>query len=667
MTSYRFGIRRSPYLFAFITVIAYGLLLQHTGFYWDDWPFAWIAKFLGPKEFIQAFTGVRPFLGPIFFVTTSLIPPIPIYWQIFALVIRFLSGISAWFALSQVWTHHKKQALIASLLFLVFPGYSQHWVAFTHINQEWIPFIFYLLSFGFTARALRNPDKFTSNTILALVLTVAGVFPTEYFIGLEPIRFLFIWVIVAEETDTWRQRFFQAVKRWWPYLLVWLANAAWLAYFYTIGSYDSYNVEIASEPLNLLQLPATLLDALWKAGIYIWGQVIWLITNTIAAPSSLAAVGLIVTTFILVLFYLTKLDIASSRSKIFALPALLIGIVGILLGRMPSFAAGLPLTLQSSNDRFMISMMLGGSLFITGFIELLIKNPRIKTWCFALLIAFGVGQQFFNANIFRRDWMKQQEIFWQLAWRIPALEPNTLLLTDELPLDYETDISMTAPINWLYAPEYTRSNLPYAMMYSEIRLGGTSLPALEENIMINVGIRTVWFHGSTSQALVFFMPKDGCLQVLDAAQGDHYTYRSESSFLVNAIPLSKPENIIASDETPRLEFLSEPDHTWCYYYLQAELAHQQKDWNTVVDLIDEALRLGYTPENSFEWLSYIEAHAMLGNFEAAEKMTDDLLAREKGIRNGLCQVWKRVQVQIPAGSDTESRVHNILFQFACEK
>jgi len=660
MRSYRFGTRSIPYLFAFITIIAYGLLLQHTGFYWDDWPFAWIAEFLGPKEFLPAFMGVRPLLGPIFFVTTSLIPPIPIYWQIFALVIRFLSGISVWFALSQVWTHHKRQALIAALLFLVFPGYSQHWVAFTHINQEWIPFIFYLLSFGFTARALRNPDKFTSNTIWALILTAAGVFPTEYFIGLEPLRFLFIWVIIAEEAGTFRQRSIQALKRWWPYLLVWLGNAAWLAYFYTIGSYDSYNVEIASEPLNLLQLSATLLDALWKAGIYAWGQVIWLITDTITAPSSISAVGLIVITFILVVFYLTKLDIASARSRVFAHSALFIGTVGILLGRMPSFAAGLPLTLQSSNDRFMISMMLGGSLFIAGFIELLIKNPRIKTWCFALLIALGVGQQFFNANIFRRDWMKQQEIYSQLAWRIPALEPNTLLLTDQLPLDYETDISMTAPLNWLYAPEYTRSNLPYAMMFSEIRLGGTSLPALEQNIMIDVGIRTVWFHGSTSQTVVFYMPENGCLQVLDAAQGDQYTYGNESPFLVDAIPLSRPENIIASNETPHLEFLPELEHTWCYYYLKAELAHQQKDWATVVYLIDEALKLGYVPENSLEWLSYIEAQAMLGNSDIAKKMTDDLLAREKGIRNGLCEVWKRVQAQVPAGGDAE-------FQFGCEK
>src|SRR5512132_321845 len=68
----RFVSLRIPVLFAGVTVLAYGLLLPLTGFYWDDWPFAWLAKFLGPAEFIPAFQGFRPFLGPIFFVTTSL-------------------------------------------------------------------------------------------------------------------------------------------------------------------------------------------------------------------------------------------------------------------------------------------------------------------------------------------------------------------------------------------------------------------------------------------------------------------------------------------------------------------------------------------------------------------------------------------------------------------
>ena len=666
MKAIHFSERSIPLLFLIVTIIAYGLLLPLTGFYWDDWPFAWIAKFLGPQEFLPAFAGVRPFLGPIFLVTTSLIPPVPLYWQIFALIIRFISGLSAWFALNQIWPDHKRQTLIASLLFLVFPGYSQHWIAFTHINQEWIPFIFYLLSFGFTARALRNSNKFTANTIYALLLLVAGVFPTEYFVSIEPIRFLFIWVILSEEIVGFRQRFFQAFKKWIPYLLIWLANATWLTYFYTVGGYESYDVEVVKSPLTFMRVFTAIGEAIWKVGFYVWAQILVLYAKAITAPTTLVTFALIIVTFVPIVFYLKKLHASENKTKTFAKSAILIGLTGILLGRIPSFAAGLPLTLQSSYDRFMISMMLGGSLFITGLIELLIRNSQIKMYVFALLIALGIGQQFFNANIFRRDWAKQQEIYWQLAWRIPAMKPNTALLTDQLPIDYETDLSFTAPINWMYAPNHEGGNLPYALLYTEKRLGGASLPSLEPNTEISLPIRRVSFNGSTSQVLVIYMPKNGCLRVLDAARGDDITYGRQSRFLVDAIPLSNPSNIIMdTDQTAKIPFLSEPEHQWCYYFAKAELAYQQSDWKKVIDLIDKARSNGYEPEDPFEWLTYIEAQALRGNIKIAEKISNEAFKQDNGIRKGLCEVWKRVQTQSHAGTEGEMRINQILSDFQC--
>ena len=657
--------RSIPLLFLLVTLISYGLLLPLTGFYWDDWPFAWMAEFLGSQEFIPAFAGVRPFLGPIFFVTTSLLPPVPLYWQILALVIRFIAGLSAWFALSQIWPRHKRQTLIASLLLLVFPGYSQHWVAFTHINQEWIPFIFYLLSFGLTARALRNPDKFNTYTMYALLLLIAGVFPTEYFVSIEPLRFLFIWVIISEQLGGFGQRFAGSFRCWLPYLLIWLANAAWLAYFYTIGGYASYEVEVVREPLTIMYLISTVGEAIWKAGVYIWAQILVLASGAITAPTTLATFALIAIAFVFILFYLRRLDIASGETRVFAIAAISIGLAGILLGRIPSFAAGLPLTLQSSFDRFMISMMLGGSLFVAGLVEWLFRDSRIKTVVFALLIALGIGQQFFNANIFRRDWAKQQEIYWQLAWRIPALKPNTALLTHQFPIDYETDLSFTAPINWMYAPDYERSNLPYALLYTEKRLGGGSLPSLEPDTDITLPVRRVNFHGSTSQALVIYMPTNGCLRVLDPARGDAITYARQSRFLVDAIPLSDLSNIIVdSDRTAKLPFLSEPEHTWCYYFAKAELAYQQSDWAQVVTHIDEAISLGYGPEDPFEWLTFIEAQARTGNVEAAQELSEQVLEQENRIRRGICELWKRVQAQESAEED---RINRILSSFQCAR
>ena len=210
-----------PAALLLIGLLAYGYQLASLGFYWDDWPFAWLAKFLGPGEFIPAFRGFRPFLGPIFLFTTSLVPASPLLWQIFALLIRFASGLAAWFALIQVWPEHRRLVLITSLLFLAFPGYSQHWVALTHINQEWIPLVLYLLSFGFTARAVRyiraarhssRSARYLANTLAALLLLIAGLFPTEYFMGLEPLRFFFIWIIISEGAAGFLPRLRQAIK-----------------------------------------------------------------------------------------------------------------------------------------------------------------------------------------------------------------------------------------------------------------------------------------------------------------------------------------------------------------------------------------------------------------------------------------------------------------------
>lgn len=649
-----------PILFSLLTILAYGLLLPKTGFYWDDWPFAWIAKFLGPSEFVPAFAPFRPFLGPIFYFTTSLVPPVPLYWQVFALVIRFIIGIAAWWTFKQIWPERPRTALIASLFILIFPGYSQHWVALTHINQELIPFIFYLLSFGFTFKALRS-EKPIIYIILALLLQVCGIFPTEYFFGIEGLRFLFLFFFFQGNLI---ERFTKTLKTWWPYLVIWILNAAWLVYYYKFGPYNSYEVTVA-QSLTILTFIRAVLDALWKAGFYIWIQVLVLTFKSLPTPASLLTLGLILLSFAFVAPYLKNLaQTEKNKEKTFSISLIVIGILGILLGRLPSLAAGLPLTLQSSFDRFMVSMMIGASLFLVGIIELLFKDNRIRNYVFALVIALGIGQQFFNANIFRRDWEKQRDIYWQMTWRIPALEPNTVILTDQMPIDYETDLSFTAPINWIYAPQYTRADLPYMLLYTEKRLGGPTLPALEPNIKITYPYRTINFNGSTSQAIVIYMPTNGCLRVLDPSHGDKEIYAKLAKVLTDAISLSDPSRIITDTNTPATPmFFSEPKHEWCYYFTKAELAQQVGDYQTVVSLGNEAISLGYKPTDQNEWLVFIKAYALTGELQTANELSIAALAEDSRIRRGVCTVWEQVQVRGQEGNEDE--IKQILLSFEC--
>ena len=643
---------------AAITVIAYGLLLPLTGFYWDDWPFAWIAKFLGPSEFIPAFMPFRPFLGPIFYLTTSIIPLHPLAWQIFALLIRFLIAAAAWWTFGQILPQRKPAqdgangategtlAYLIALLMLVFPGYSQHWVALTHINQELIPFVFYLLSFGCTFKALRTQK--TTDTILALLLQLCGIFPTEYFFGIEGLRFLLLFAIFQ---GSLAERFTKAIKIWLPYLLIWILNAAWLAYYYNFGPYASYAV--SAESPNAIYYLTQALDALWKSGFYIWVQILPLAFTSLPAPASLLTLGLTVLSFLFLVRFLLRSTQDEATDKSLALSLLITGIFGILLGRLPSLAANLPLTLQSSYDRFMISIMPGAVIFVTGLIELTVKSHRARIMVFSALIALGIGGQFFNANIFRRDWQKQGEIYWQMAWRIPTLEPNTLLFTHQMPIDYETDLSFTAPINWMYAPEYTRADLPYMLLYTEKRLGGSTLPALEKNVEIFYPYRTVNFNGNTSQSVVIYKPQHGCLRVIDPNTSASELYTGFPEELTKVIPLSDPSRITPETESPAVPmFFPEPEHGWCYYLAKAEIALSVNDFESAAAFADEAIKPGLSPEDPREWLVYVRSYALSGRFNKAVEISQIVLGSGKTLK-AVCTVWEQIQTRVPAGSAAE--------------
>jgi len=51
----------------------------------------------------------------------------------------------------------------------------------------------------------------------------------------------------------------------------------------------------------------------------------------------------------------------------------------------------------------------------------------------------------------------------------------------------------------------------------------------------------------------------------------------------------------------------------------------------------------------------------------AEKLSNKTLAQDKGIRAGLCEVWKRIQLQVDARSEVQTRVNQLLSDFRCAR
>jgi hypothetical protein len=73
-----------------------------------------------------------------------------------------------------------------------------------------------------------------------------------------------------------------------------------------------------------------------------------------------------------------------------------------MIGNVPQF--------NFSQDRFMLPFMLGSSILLACMIAL-IKNQRAQMILMALLVGFAGSRHFQLEDIYRRDWLTQQELF----------------------------------------------------------------------------------------------------------------------------------------------------------------------------------------------------------------------------------------------------------------
>src|SRR5690606_7439313 len=122
-------------------------------------------------------------------------------------------------------------------------------------------------------------------------------------------------------------------------------------------------------------------------------------------------------------------------------------------------------------------------------------------------------------------WNQQSDFFAQLTWRAPKITPGTVLITPDVPFgQYFSGLSLTAPLNMIYAPKMSENPIPYQMM-----LAGTpqmdDMPDLKADQEINRTARVFHFVGNTSDMIAFYQPNQGCLQVL-SSETDSNSFQS---------------------------------------------------------------------------------------------------------------------------------------------
>lgn len=658
MKKFLFRPRTIPVAFLLLCLAAYGLLVPWLGFFWDDWPYTWFGRTLGPAGLIKALVNDRVFLAGVYAVTTTLLGQSPLTWQIFAILTRWLSVLALWWTLRQAWPKYPRPVTWVALLFAVYPGFLQNWVSVIY-SQVYLLLAATIVSIGLMLYAIRRASgiRYWLLTALAIVLSLISLFSTEYFFGMELLRPILIWFVLAEREPAWRKRIRPALLYWLPYLAELIFFVIWRTFIFKS---EQYQVQALGELTSSVQstivsfLRSLVTDS-FTGGLAAWGQIfrssplfdLSTTTSRLTWLVILASLGVLV-------FYLWKLRYRDNpaegadedSSSHWAVQAIITGIAALFAAIIPFWAANLPFDLSFPYNRFTLAMMLGSCLLVVGLIEFFIRTDRQKLVLVSLLAAFAIGFQFQAANTFRRDQETMRSFFWQLSWRAPNLKPGTLLLSYELPLKYYSDNSLSAPLNWIYAPENHSDRMPYILAYLRTRKK-TMLPKLAPGQPVNVDFRAMAFTGSTTNMIVIQYSPPGCLRVLDPTYANKNSLSGLNGELAKTIPLSNLDQIqtdsASAAHLPENLFGKENNAIWCYYFEKAELARQMSDWNQVTQLGDEASAKKLKPKDPTEWNVFIEGYARAGNFSRAKTLTLAVARTGAQTLPGLCQTWERVR------------------------
>lgn len=651
-------------------VLSYGILIPWLGFYWDDWAFVWISQKLGAPGLTRYFSTNRPVWGWLYQLTTPLLGEQPWHWQTFALVFRWLTGMGVWWLVNLLWPRRKDAALWASLLFVLYPGFTQQHIAITY-GHFFVVLSALLISFCLTVLAVKNPQRAWLYTPLALVLAAANLFMMEYFFMLELLRPLVIWLALPVEKQ---KRLRCAALGWIPYLLVFVAAFVWRTFLFEYQNQNYENVLLAqlrAQPLQAIAgLALAVLRDFFTTALAAWGRVFWLPNTVELGRRTTQVLALLVAASLVgLLVYLlkTKPEDADDHKRRESLAMLALGLLAMLFAGAPFWMTNLTPSLIYPSNRFTLPFMLGSSLALAALLNWL-PGPRwYKAGLVGVFAALAIGVHFQSANEFRRSWDVQRGLFWQLAWRMPALEPGTTLLTNDLPTEFCSDNSLTSPLNWLFAPENNSAQMSYMLYFPTVRLE-LGLKDLRPGLPIEQNYLASTFSGSTSDVVAVQYAPPACLRVLDPEIEPLNKMIPELMRVSAELTDTARITAVPADQAarpPAAIFGSEPAHNWCYYYQKADLARQLGDWPQVAALGDEAFALGDYPNDPMERLPFIEGYAHTGSWERALELSRESQAITPFMQEPLCRLWQRIDNQTPASPEKEAALPTALGELGC--
>lgn len=639
-------IREKPWFYPgallLIGMVTYNYALTSLGYYWADWEIMMFIK-LNPALQFDYYAEDRPFPWT-YQLIHFLVGANPIGWHIVTLLIRWGASLIFVYAMMLIWPRYEKYFYWLGALLMVYPGFLQQLQSATKARHI-MTFLLFALSIYLMALAMKRPKWVRVLFPLSWLTTFIHLFTTEYFAGLELIRPLLLWLLIAREDNRIIDSFRRVATYYLPYLLItvfffWCRFIYFPAIFNTVSRIGDINVVVGGfQESTIDSLLAFLNRALFDL-IYLIAQV-WVnaIINfdgfTFQNKVAWFAFGLGVLLSVAFAFFY---DVNEKEGRDHASPRsmLLVGFISIVLGALPIWAIGRQVTGGGWNDRFALAPMLGASLIVLALLLLFVR-PAGQKLVLSFLLVFSIAAQVWVVNVYRNDWRTQLNYYWQLYWRAPALQEGTAVFSLEQPSATVTHFSDAGfALNVLYHYHTEDGSLPYWFFVRRFHFDW--IPGMP----IKYPVRKLEFRGSTSDGISVMRPTQGaCLRVLDTVYAEDPLFTEGQGIL---IPVSNLSRIIPDSTMPPDPdiFGPEPVHNWCYFFQKADLARQTKDWNRIITLHKQAQQANLTPGFGAEYIPFIEAYAQTGDWQKAKDLTLTAHKQNRDLKKMLCANWSRL-------------------------
>lgn len=632
-----------------LCVISYGLFATKLGFYWDDWPVIYLAKTHG--NFWQYYQFDRPFSTWIDVFTTWLLGTRPLYWHLFFLLIRWLTVLLMWWGLTQVWPRHTRQVTCVAFLFVVYPAFISQPVAVTYVRL-FLDYALFFASLAAMIAAARYRRWFWPITIFALLAALVQMFTLEYFLGLELVRPVLLWIVFSDSLLKVRDRVLPTLKAWAPYLFVLVIFVIWRLFFLKLAD-DPNTPELLNtfidQPLSTIpRLVTIVLQDFSNIFVTSWYPTFQSNLFVFQPQFSLFAWGIVFLIVGGVILYFLRMhhnypEDSTDFQNGWIKQALFVGVYFSFVGMLPVWSTGRQVNSGMWADRFTLPAIFGASILIVGLLEFFIQARLQKVIFLGLLIGLAIGLQVRTENNYRWDWTLQRRFYWELYWRAPSVKPGTAFVSEEGIFQYTAKYSLATAINTLYAPSSGTTALPYWAY--ELDDMTAILPDIPRGVELQGNMRSLSFKASSLDILPIFYDRSGlsCVWILSAQDAVNPELPPLITRILSVANLNQIEIIPNSSSYPDAAiFGAEPPHNWCYFFEKADLARQLGDWKAVSQLGDEVQRLGYRPNYFYEWVPFIEGYAHTGDWDKAQSLTLAVHRDDPYLDSALCTIWDRL-------------------------